>query len=338
MSKISIALCTYNGAKYLEKQIESFLRQTRLPDELVICDDCSRDETPQIIKNFCETSPFPVRLHVNETNLGSTKNFERAISYCRGDLIFLCDQDDVWLPTKIAETEKVFAESEKIGLVFSNAELVDENLESLGVDLWQVSFTPEEKRKSLDGKFFEVLLRRNVVTGATAAFRRDLRECFAPIPTNIPYVIHDGWIALVISAVAEIRFIEKPLIKYRQHPGQQLGIDWRLKQNKFVVAEQIFEAYAKSIAIHRTEEQRLDKLKTELEKIPQFKIYLSSLDNLIEGNLEELREKIRHYEVRKDLPGEMTKRLFPIFREILSGRYHRFSKGFLSAAKDLAKI
>lgn len=337
MNKISIALCTYNGARYLEEQLSSFLQQTRLPDEIVICDDCSTDETPQIIENFSQIAPFPVHLYINETNLGCSGNFQRAISLCTGDFIFLSDQDDFWMPAKIAETEKAFDEAGEIGLVFSDAELVGENLEPLGINLWEIAFTSEEKQKTLEGRFFEVLLRRNVVTGATLAFRRDFRRSFTPIPTHIPYVIHDAWIALVISAKAEIRFIEKPLTKYRQHPAQQLGIDWKSKQNNFADSKERTVSYAKSIAIHQKEKERLDKLKNELEKTPQFKEYLSSLDELIKANLEELREIITHYEVRKDLSQKRLEKILPITHELLSGRYHRFSKGFLSAAKDLVK-
>ena len=86
MKKISIALCTKNGARFLTEQLASFRRQTRLPDELVICDDCSNDGTIEIIKRFAETSAFPVLFNRNENNLGSTVNFERAISLCAGDI------------------------------------------------------------------------------------------------------------------------------------------------------------------------------------------------------------------------------------------------------------
>ncbi|MCA1556539.1 MAG: glycosyltransferase, partial [Acidobacteria bacterium] len=85
--KFSIALCTYNGARYLPAQLDSIAAQTLLPDELVICDDCSTDETRDVITSFAARAPFAVRLYVNEVNLGSTKNFEQAISLCTGDII-----------------------------------------------------------------------------------------------------------------------------------------------------------------------------------------------------------------------------------------------------------
>src|SRR5688572_14133745 len=100
-NKFSVAMCTYNGARYLKEQLDSFTVQTRLPDELIVCDDGSSDETCQIVSTFAASAPFTVRLEVNQQTLGSTQNFAKAIQLCRGDLIALCDQDDVWLPGKL---------------------------------------------------------------------------------------------------------------------------------------------------------------------------------------------------------------------------------------------
>ena len=93
--KTSIALCTYNGEKFLREQLDSIALQTLLPDELVACDDRSCDSTMEILQEFRERVSFPVHIHQNEENLGSTKNFEKAIKLCSGDIIALCDQADV---------------------------------------------------------------------------------------------------------------------------------------------------------------------------------------------------------------------------------------------------
>src|SRR6266704_3029265 len=105
MSKfqISIALCTYNGARFLPEQLESIAAQTRLPDEMVVCDDRSADETTDIIRTFAKNALFPVRLEINEQKLGSTKNFEKAIRLCHGEIIAPADQDDVWNPQKLSK-------------------------------------------------------------------------------------------------------------------------------------------------------------------------------------------------------------------------------------------
>ncbi len=135
--RLSIAMCTYNGAKYIQEQLDSIAAQSRLPDELVVCDDRSSDNTIEIVKSFGSKVPFPVRLYLNEENLGIIKNFEKAISLCTGNIIALSDQDDVWKPNKIEKILTAFAENLGAGYVFSNAELVNESLMPLGSSLWE---------------------------------------------------------------------------------------------------------------------------------------------------------------------------------------------------------
>jgi glycosyltransferase involved in cell wall biosynthesis len=330
MSKISIALCAYNGADFLSEQLESFIRQTRLPDELVIGDDHSTDETVKIIERFAKSAPFPVFLKVNNKNLGSTKNFENTISRCSGDLIFLSDQDDVWLEEKISRIETSFMK-EDASLLFSNAELVDENLKSLGQNLWDLTF-PENKRKAaLEGKLIELLLQQNVVTGATTAFRSSLRGTFLPIPVDIPNLIHDGWISLILAAGGNIKFIDEPLIKYRQHSNQQLGVNFRFKPIKNY--DERRKHFDDSIVYLQKEKARLSQIKKIFAEFPQFRKIIES--GAIENFILEKQQLAEHYIARRDLPLNRRERLIPVSREMLSGRYSRFSRGFLSAAKDI---
>ncbi|MGI8787490.1 MAG: glycosyltransferase family 2 protein [Pyrinomonadaceae bacterium] len=335
MNKVSIALCTYNGEKFLREQLESFTRQIHLPDELIICDDGSSDATAEIAEEFAQTAPLSVAVHVNETNLGSTKNFEKAIALCTGDYVFLSDQDDVWLPEKTGRFLAEFEKSEKVGMVFADAELVGENLEPLKHNLWEFSFTPDERRQAKNGRMFEVLLRKNVVTGATMAFRAEFQEMFSPIPIDVPNTIHDAWIALVIAANAEVRLLEKPLILYRQHAGQQLGIDWRYKEKLGKISRR--ERYEKSICFQRMELERLEKLAEITRHFPQFQKKASEIpiDALIKSYAAENDERIRHYEARKNLASNKLRRVSPVIKEFSTGRYRRFSKNLRSAAKDL---
>src|SRR5437588_7313199 len=106
--RISIAMCTYNGARFLREQLDSFAAQSRLPDEVVICDDGSTDGTADIVRTFASGAPFPVHFHVNEPRLGITRNFERAAGLCTGSIIFFSDQDDVWLPDKLDRFAEAF--------------------------------------------------------------------------------------------------------------------------------------------------------------------------------------------------------------------------------------
>ena len=137
-NRLSVALATYNGERYLGEQLESILRQTRLPDELVIFDDASTDSTPAIVQEFAKAAPFPVRFQINAERLGSTRNFEAAIRACSGDIIFLCDQDDVWYPDKIARMEERFIKDPEAGAVFTDADLTYANFE--GANCYAVDF------------------------------------------------------------------------------------------------------------------------------------------------------------------------------------------------------
>ena len=105
---LSVAMCTYNGEAYLPEQLISIAAQTRQPDELVICDDCSSDGTVEIVKEFASHAPLVVRLLQNNENLGSTKNFAKAFGNCRFDVIAPSDQDDFWYPDKLQSMEEVF--------------------------------------------------------------------------------------------------------------------------------------------------------------------------------------------------------------------------------------
>ena len=329
--KISIALTTYNGEKYLSEQLAGYVIQTRPPDEIVIGDDGSNDRTIEIIKDFAASVSFPVRLEINEKNLGSTGNFARIIARCQGDFIFLSDQDDVWLPEKI---EKMAAELENypnVGLVFSDAEVVDENLVSLNKKLSDLTFSPTVRREIEKSSFFDFLLLRNYVTGATMAFRTELQGKFLPFPMHIPEMIHDAWIAFVIVANADFKFIDECLIKYRQHERQQLGI---FVKNEFENPNRL-EHYAKVIELARLTKTRVEKIGGEIKARPQMFARKDLIERIANRKIEELERHIAHHEARKNLPRPKIKRLVPVVEELFSGRYHKVSRGFLSAAKDL---
>jgi len=125
-AKISVAMCTYHGERFLAQQLASIAKQTRPPDELVVCDDRSSDRTVEILRDFAASVSHPVKIFENETNLGFVANFERAIQLCTGDLIALSDQDDIWYPERLELSEREFAAHPEVGLVFSDADLIDD--------------------------------------------------------------------------------------------------------------------------------------------------------------------------------------------------------------------
>lgn len=219
--RVSIALCTYNGEKYLQKQLESIASQSFPPSELIVCDDGSSDATVDILDKFSKTVSFAVRIFHNKVNLGSTKNFEQAISLCAGDVIALCDQDDVWISSKLEEAIYEFRTRSNLDALFTDAEIIDEMSELIHLRLWQsIEFTPKLQSKFRSEDPVSVLLKRNVVTGSTLMIRSSCRNSILPIP---PSWIHDGWIAWILALKNKIDFIPKPLIYYRLHLTQQVG-------------------------------------------------------------------------------------------------------------------
>jgi glycosyltransferase involved in cell wall biosynthesis len=325
--KISVAMCTYNGERFLRAQLESIAAQTRLPDELVVCDDRSTDTSREIITDFATSAPFPVHLHVNDKNLGSTKNFERAIGLSKGDVIALSDQDDVWLPEKLSRIEDCFLRNPDAGLVFTDAEVVNENLQPLGYRLWEsVGFDSSHRQLVRTGRMLDVLLPGWTVTGATMAFRANFKNLVIEIPTGLP-LIHDGWIGLMIASVADVYFIEEPLIKYRQHPRQQIGARERKTDHGneaglggFKNAMRRTNSYDEMIAIGTQAKQRL---------VERSDIYKS------EQALAKLEHRLKHLRARANLPPGRLSRVRCVLRELLSRRYHRYSNGVYSAVKDL---
>ncbi len=218
---ISIAMCTYNGAPHLATQMESFVQQTLLPDELVICDDGSTDATLEVIEGFRRSAPFAVRVFRNEQNLGYAKNFERAIELCTGDLIALSDQDDVWYSQKLATLAALFEADAELGGVFSNIDVLDPELRPTGRTLWRsIGFTPGEQAAFRRGRATDVLFRKNVVTGMALIFRSELRDKLLPIPQGWS---HDAWLAFMLVLHASLHPHPGRLVGYRTHLGQQVG-------------------------------------------------------------------------------------------------------------------
>ncbi len=312
--RISVAMCTYNGAEFLPAQLESIAAQTRPADEIVICDDGSTDDTTLLISGNV--------LHKNEKNLGTVKNFEKAIGLCSGDVIVLSDQDDVWREDKLALIERAFQKGPNVGLVFSDADIVDEQLNLLGRRMWdEVGFDAHKKKLVAQGRALEVLITGWTVSGATMAFRSKYAKLALPIPTTIP-MIHDGWIALTVAAVSDVAIIDEPLIKYRQHQRQQIGAPAQ-KSQKQPGAREALKRRNSSADLQCILDTLHDRLSTQ-------------------GNGFDCRNALafagnysRHLDVRANLPQRRLNRVPAVLRELLSWRYHEYANGFKSAAKDL---
>lgn len=213
---ISIALCTYNGERYIKEQINSIINQSLKPDELVVSDDNSSDNTIEIIEKLLQNTGINLRINVNNPGLGVFKNFEKAISLCQGDYIFCCDQDDIWKNNKIELHMKEFEKHPDAIMVFSNAAVVLNGPENYLNPLWDKISDKDNGTSS----FKSIVFCGTSIAGCCMTFKRSLLEGIFPFPDN---VYHDDWLATNAVIKGEIIGIDEELMYYRQHGNNVFG-------------------------------------------------------------------------------------------------------------------
>lgn len=319
--RISIVLCTYNGSRYLEAQLGSLLAQTQLPDELVIRDDSSTDATWTMLERFAAQAMsrgVVVDLARHPANLGYVRNFEAALEAATGDIVFLCDQDDVWRQDKLAVMSAEFVRRHDLVLLHTDARLVDAEGQSIGLGLLEsLDVTEQDMADEHAGQGFDLLLRRNLVTGATLAIRGAVLKGILPIPGGW---VHDEWLAISAAAQGRIDCLEEMLVDYRQHGGNQIGA-WR---------RSLLERLALGWFTRRKSLERLRLL------------FTGFVDRVDEGRLpvddrvrQAVRQRLDHAMVRCHLPLHPFRRLRSVWTEWQTGRYQRYSYGARSALGDL---
>jgi hypothetical protein len=321
---LSVVLCTCNGVRFLEAQWDSLLAQSRLPDEIIVRDDASTDGTWVLLGTLsarAETRGVRVRLARNERNFGYVANFEAALRDATGDVLFLCDQDDVWHPEKLATLAAAFEARAGLLLLCTDARRVDEDGLGLVHSLFEVlKVSRTELRRIHAGQGFDVLLRRSLATGATVALRRALLADALPLPAGW---VHDEWLAIVAAALAGFDCIERPLIDYRQHGRNQLGMPER------------------SLAVRWSELWRPppEPLGALVGRYRVLREHLSALDRRvstaelgnIDGKLDHLRARARLAE------GPVWRRAPAVLEQAVRGRYRRYAAGWRSAVRDLLR-
>ena len=232
---ISVALCTYNGEEYIKQQLDSILSQTMSVNEVIVCDDCSTDSTCEIISSYADKYPH-IHLLKNNVNVGFKKNFERALSICKGDFIFLSDQDDIWHPKKVKRVIEYMQINTCYG-VFSDANFIDGNNIELDGSLFEkLNFKQYIKNSDLYPNLYATLcLSPNFVTGATMAIKKEAKKYILPFYTS-EGIYHDAYIAIKLASIDKLDYIDEKLISYRIHSTQQIGIN-----NESCVKSRIFD-------------------------------------------------------------------------------------------------
>lgn len=300
---ISVVLACYRGEKYLAQQLESLVEQSMKPDEILLCDDSPDDLSRSIARNFPG-----VRILVNDPPLGVAANFARGIAEAKGDLIFLADQDDVWLKDKIRNM--VHALGDNAG-VFCNSTLTDENLKPLGQDHWSMRGFPagelaELRQGASPERLQEIFCRRVLPAGHDMMFRASCREKILPVPDLA--ACHDSWIGIAVAYCGNWALCDEELTLFRQHRSNLSGMG---KSSRWQEAKQSIRnnTFAWSGALYQEAFRRFG-------------------DPL-------LRDRAEHSFARAAMNVPFGKRLPLIWEQWYSGNYRRFGRGWQNVVQDL---
>ena len=275
MEKVDILLATYNGEKYLEAQLDSILTQTYSNFRLLISDDYSTDATREILQRY-KNKDDRIILYYQDKNLGVVKNFEFLLNKVDNNYYMLSDQDDIWKKDKIEKSLKKIEET-GAGLVYSDLEVVDENLNVIYESYWKLKgFTKRANKYNT----FESFYLNNYVTGCTIISRKEFIKDILPLPNLSKYVLHDYWITLMVSQKSKVVSISEPLIKYRQHKNNKIG------------------SKRKSDELDSIEEIR--KLFIDVKK-EHFTVFIENEDKFQDDKIRKLnKEALKYYEMLED--------------------------------------
>lgn len=317
---VSVALCTHNGARFVEEQVRSILAQTLQPAEIVLSDDASTDATVALVVALVDPSPVALRVLVNDPPLGVTKNFEQAMRACTGSLIALSDQDDVWHPERLEQTAAQFSASPSLLLVGSDARLIDSTGLPLQSSLFETLGVGGPEITAIAGEdSFATLLKRNIVTGATTVVRRELVEAAVPFPTSW---VHDEWLAAIAAAIGRLELSPALLVDYRQHGANQIGV------RRLSLAGKV----RRTLEPRSGRNARLEARSRDiLERLESWGATVSPA--VIEG----ARGKLGHERLRNSLPANRLRRIRPVLREARTGGYTLYGNGCQDILRDLVQ-
>jgi glycosyltransferase involved in cell wall biosynthesis len=320
---VSVALCTYNGARFVGEQLASILSQTRPPMQLVISDDGSTDGTVAVARTAIahaiskdgDLASLEVVYLENAQPLGVTKNFQQALEACTGELIALSDQDDVWVDGKLNDLVLLMESTPKADLAFSDAQLVAEDGTALGTRLFEaLRVSPAMLTSIRRGGAFGLLVKRNIVTGATIMVRKSLVQRALPFPESW---VHDEWLAIVAAMCGRVACSAHELIRYRQHSSNVIG------------AQKLSMRSALS-RFGQSRAERNGRLLTRANDAYQFAVALVGNESFATA----LKDKRDHELIRSSYSSKRRTRLKPILREWRTGRYVTYGLGIADALRD----
>jgi glycosyltransferase involved in cell wall biosynthesis len=309
-------MTTFNGESFVEEQLSSILTQTEPPHEIIVHDDGSSDRTVDMVRSMLTESPIASRVVINGATLGVTVNFASAISAATGDIIALADQDDIWMPDKLSVIARTFRAHPGAAAVCSDALVIDETSRPTGERLWQrVGLGRPQRARFETGHGTDVLVRRNVLTGACLAFDAQLRRLLLPMPDA---GLHDLWIALLASALGTVVLVEQPLLAYRIHGANAVGLPSR----------RLAHRVRDRVRLGRVQEAVLEQHEAALTRV-------RSVADARVSAVDAISRKVDHLRLRANLPPRWAERVPPVVRALVTGRYSLYSSGLQSALYDI---
>ena len=260
---IDILMATYNGEKYLKEQIDSILNQTYKNINLIIADDCSKDSTREILKEY-EKKDKRVKVFYQEKNLGCVKNFEFLLNQVKSEIFMLSDQDDVWLPEKVEKTYQKL-ENENADLAFCDLEVVDKNLKTIYPSFNDFMKLSRKIKKYINSYKLNYLYC--CVTGCTLMMKKKWISTIIPIPRESKHLIHDHWMGIIIGVNGgKSVYVPEKYIKYRQHGNNQIGTE--KISHKFKKMEQVRELFINvKLGVFQTYVENNEKFPKELQEL-----------------------------------------------------------------------
>ena len=315
MMKISVAIAAYKGEKFIGEQLSSISAQTVVPDEVVICDDSPDNATEKAVMKFADM--LNIRYFRNEKPLGAAANFSKALSLCTGEVIFLCDQDDLWYPHKVSKMCRLLTPG-KVSAVFCDSDITD-------ADSHPQNFTHLQSRgyggllHTPAGKWqgqFEQSCRRFPAAGHDMAFTKEFLEKLLPLPELKN--CHDNYLGVAGAALDAWNFIPESLGTFRRH-------------------EQSTSAAGKKISLFNQLHEARESVKnnTFSWNAELFTAVLEKLPELPDERKKLLEERITHSENRAGMPKCFFKRIPPVVKEWKCGNYKKFGRGWKNLVQDL---
>lgn len=346
MPTSTVIMTAYNSEKYITEQLNSLLNQNEMPSNMIIVNDCSDDNTLIIIEKFIKSAAFPVILINNPERKGIVYNMNRMIQLADGDIIINIDSDDILRQNYIKTVLNYFSDNPDISLVFTDAELIDENGIPLNLSYIDAVLQKHEKVKLKNRRYNEIVIKRNIIYGAILSFRSKHKYLITPFPVlahGTPFTSKDfspehhgdfcghydwdEWLSLVLSAVSQTGFIDSKLVQYRQHTSASTSM---LRKESFIrklmVRALNLLLFLRNIKTESKDFRKYYKnsLNTYYEIIER--VSASGSDFTIKQDFENhLKAKIQFYLEKISLPHTSLLRIPIIVREYIKGNYTKYA-------------